>query len=106
MHMYTRIAIYITLVVAIVFCANRIVSWHSQLSILKTENTQMSEALKRAQAARKRDEDVLARAAEKNAATARKKALAGASVASAVAANPDWASTPVPKEIQDALPGT
>jgi hypothetical protein len=72
---------------------------------LKLQLAQAEEGLKRAQAARKRDQAVLVALQKENAATARKTASARGSLRAAAAASaPAWANTPVPKEIQDALP--
>ena len=70
---------------------------------LKAELAQNREALKTAQAARKRSEAALVSARRKNAATASAAASTARSLSAATAANPDWASQPVPKEVQDAF---
>jgi len=62
-----------------------------------------TEALKKAQAARKLSDKSAQRLAKELAAAASDSSRRAAAVNSAITANPDWASTPLPKEVQDAL---
>lgn len=67
------------------------------------ELQQSQEALKRAVAARKRADAALVSIRRKNAASDRAAALAQASLAKSLAAEPAWAEQPVPAAVQDAL---
>lgn len=67
-----------------------------QIAVLRTELQQAQEATKKLQATSVFRE-------RKRAATARSDASADARAAAAVASVPEWANTPVPKEIADAL---
>lgn len=67
------------------------------------ELRQTAEALERARSAERRANKALVSLRRKNAATAQETASAAHSLSAATAANPDWAATPVPKEVQDAF---
>lgn len=69
----------------------------------KSQITALNQSLLRAAEQRAVDQATLDRLAKTNAATARKTALAQASLARSIIANRPWADTPVPKEVQDAL---
>lgn len=70
---------------------------------LRSELAQAEQAAKTAQEALKRTQATLAYREKLRATTARLEASARASLAAAAASNPDWASAPVPQEVQDAL---
>lgn len=71
-------------------------------SLLQKYNT-AQESLRIAQATRKRDQAALGRLARENALAASAAASAAHSLADSLATSQDWSSTPVPKEVQDAL---
>lgn len=79
--------------------------WFSvqRLGAVKAERDQAQEQLRSAQAAAKKVAAVSVLREKTRAATGARAASAGASLAAAVASAPDWANTPVPKEVQDAL---
>lgn len=74
-----------------------------KLAAAQAQVTALQEQVKTAAEQRKLDQATLARLAQKNAAQARAAASARASVRSALAAQPEWAAQPVPKEVRDAL---
>jgi hypothetical protein len=67
------------------------------------ELQQTREALRSSLAARKRSEAALVSVRKKNAASDRAAASAQASLNKSLTAEPEWANTPVPQAIQDAL---
>lgn len=67
------------------------------------EKQQISQALKTAQEGLERQRALSAQLAKEKAARARSEALLRQQLDSALAAQPDWANQPTPKEIQDAL---
>ena len=80
-------------------------SWQQRATIgaVRAEQTALQDALEGAQEARKRDQATLVARERQRAVTDRSEALQRASVDAAVSNNKDWASQPVPQEVQDAL---
>jgi F0F1-type ATP synthase membrane subunit b/b' len=75
-------------------------------AVLQERNTQMAEAVERAESAQKEAAKALASLRQKNAAAARETASLRLSLAVAIAAKPEnsaWAAEPVPQEVLDAL---
>lgn len=70
---------------------------------LEAERDTLADALRAAQAQRKKDQALLARRAAANAAAAQETARLRVALFEALEANREWASTPVPKEVRDAL---
>lgn len=75
----------------------------TQAGASKAQIQALNTTLVRAQEQRALDQATLDRLARKNAATSRENALARASLQRSLTANREWSSTPVPKEVQDAL---
>ena len=91
-----RLVALIAVLLGLVLCGAYIGHLHNQTRQARAEARTAQEALKRTQA-------TLAHREKLRAATGRATASARASLQAAEAAHPDWASTPVPKEVQDAL---
>ena len=76
---------------------------NKRLAAKAEEIRTLNGTLQRLSEQRATDKATLDRLARKNAATARLAAQAQQRLGSAVRQNPDWANTPVPQSIQDAL---
>lgn len=101
---------YIVLIALVVVLGFTTIQGITQSAALRGELRDSKEGQRRAVEARKFAEAISVRAAQKNAATARKQASAGRSLEAALAvsgpacaASGPWASQTVPKEVQDAL---
>ncbi len=77
--------------------------WHVKLVHMTGERDRAVQALRRAEAARERDAQVLARLAEEKRATARELASTRAVLADALAENRAWAEAPVPAQVLEIL---
>lgn len=75
----------------------------SELAVAQGKLTATEKALQTAQDARKRDARASAAREKARAATAQSAASAAHSLDKALAAQPEWAEQPVPKEVRDAL---
>lgn len=99
-----RLGMQLTLVALLIGCG---VAWRGAVARadkLAAENATLAAGLQRAQAAIKRNDAIVTRLRATNAATARSKRFAEASLNTAAQAHVEWAQQPVPKEVQDALP--
>lgn len=85
------------------FMAQRVAVAQAETAAVAVERDTLAQALKAAQEQRKRDQALLARRAADNAAAARQMASLQKALAAALAANSEWATTPVPREVQDAF---
>lgn len=74
-----------------------------EIDAMKDANASLTETNSRLVAQRAVDQATLTQLAQKRADLGRQSASQHASLHAAVASAPDWASTPVPKEVQDAL---
>lgn len=80
--------------------------WYALAGTLARQKAQistMTQAARTLSDAAKKDRALVARLSSEKAALARSDALARQSLERSLAAQPDWASQPVPKEVQDAL---
>lgn len=93
-------ALLVTILALMAFALQRSIKANGRLSAELVAQQDANEAL---QELRRRDARVLTLRERQRATRARESALAGATVASAVAANPAWAAATLPKEAQDAL---
>lgn len=75
-----------------------------QMRGLKASNAALSATILRAQETRKRDEAISAQTRQKKRATGLEIDRRAILVERAAASAPAWAETPVPQEVQDALP--
>lgn len=98
-------SIWATVVAGLTAASLAVALWFTvqYLGTVKSERDQAQEAVKTAQAAAKKVAAVSVFRERQRDATGASAASAGASLAAAVASAPDWANTPVPKEVQDAL---
>jgi hypothetical protein len=76
---------------------------HDAAVLAKAKIVDLTGQIKQAQEAAAHDRAVLASLAQENAALARKQASVRLSAMRALAQNHQWAETPIPQEVQDAL---
>lgn len=75
----------------------------ARIDAAETANATLTDANTRLVAQREVDQATLVSLSQKRADLGRQSARTHASLHAAAASSPDWASTPVPKEVQDAL---
>lgn len=98
-------SIWATVVAGLVAAGLAVSLWFTvqRLGAIKVERDAAVQAVETAQRAAKKVAAVSVLRERKRATTGAAAASAGASLAAAVASAPDWANTPVPQEVQDAL---